>query len=146
MSVTVRRNNLSLGELGIATGQYAYTTDTIQTISASYVSNRPQIKLSECNAGATAKSIYFSDFYGEVSGAYDGEFGNELEGGDQGWTLFTHGTTDGTADVQIGFQFENTGSLFRTRIASRWQNFTKRRNATVYWEINEETTNFQKKI
>tara|TARA_B100000131_G_scaffold225351_1_gene216966 strand:+ start:138 stop:776 length:639 start_codon:yes stop_codon:yes gene_type:complete len=133
---TIRRNNLSLGELGIATGQYGYSTDTMQDISASYANNRPQIELRWCNGNDTSGPIKFSEFYGEVSGAYDGKFGQELGDGDQAFTL-----AFSTANTTIQFQFENTGSKFH-KIANRWQCYTKRRGAPVYWEINEETANF----
>jgi len=137
----IRRTNLSLGELGIATGQYGYSTNTMEEISASYVDNRPEIKLSWCNASDTSGPIKFSEFYGDVSGANAGKFGQTLPGDSlSGNYHYNMVMSSGTTVIQ--FQFENTGSKFH-RIADRWQCYTKRKGLSTYWEINEETTNFQ---
>ena len=148
-----RRKDLSLAELGIATGAYD-TTDTIQAQSESKVANE-QCKFSDCIGAAPFggyPAISMSEFTGEASGAsgITGElqtFDVNLDpsGTPYNGTLYQYVLNHNQeSDTQFNFQWENgtTGSYFRDKIASRYQNFSSQKGSPHHWKRYEETTDF----
>ncbi len=152
---TIRRNNLSLGDLGAATGQYTKggsllaESESIANFRQDPISNAGiSCSLHRCIGGDPNAALAFgqrnpeikiSDFYAEVSGAIDGIDGDPSNTFSQSLVESREDVilVQGTIRVVTGsFNFQNTGSYFH-KIANRWQNFAKQANSTEIWKITD---------